>query len=71
MRRRHLAVLAAVILPLSACGAGSPALTKDQAEQALAHYQSVNNQANNGLDGTLLATVEAAPSWRWTARATP
>ncbi len=58
MRRRHLAALAAVALPLSACGSGSPALTRDQAEQVLARYQSVNNQANNNLDGTLLATVE-------------
>jgi hypothetical protein len=58
MRRRHLAALAAVSLSLSACGSGSPALTKDQAEQVLARYQSVNNQANSNLDGGLLSTVE-------------
>ncbi len=58
--RRHLAALAALALPLSACGASSaaPALSRSQAEQVLAHYQSVNNQANGSLDGNLLATVE-------------
>jgi hypothetical protein len=58
--RRQLAVLAALTLPLSACGAAPapPALTKAQAEQVLAHYQSVNNQANGNLDGDLLSTVE-------------
>jgi hypothetical protein len=58
--RRHLAALAALTLPLSACGASSaaPSLTRAQAEQVLAHYQSVNNDANRSLDGNLLATVE-------------
>lgn len=59
--RRQLAALAAVILPLSACGSlgtAHPALTKTQAEQVLTNYQTVNNKANAGLDGNLLATVE-------------
>jgi hypothetical protein len=59
--RRHLAALTAVILPLCACGSlgtTGPAVTKSQAEQVLANYQSVNNRANGDLDGTLLATVE-------------
>jgi hypothetical protein len=58
---RQLVVLTAVILPVSACGSlGSahPALTKSQAEQILANYQSVNNRANGNLDSSLLATVE-------------
>jgi hypothetical protein len=59
--RRHLAALAAVILPLSACGSSSaepPTLSKGQAQQVMANYQSVNNRANAALDGNLLATVE-------------
>jgi hypothetical protein len=59
--RRQLAVLAAVILPVSACGSlqtARPALTKGQAEQVLANYQAVNNRANGALDGELLATIE-------------
>lgn len=59
--RRQLAALAAVILPMSACGSlGSahPAITKTQAEQVLANYQSVNNRANGTMDAHLLATVE-------------
>jgi hypothetical protein len=59
--RRHLAALTAVILPLSACGSSSaepPTLSKGQAEQVLANYQSVNNRANSALDGNLLGTVE-------------
>ncbi len=59
--RRQLAALTAVILPVSACGSlGSahPALTKTQAAQVLANYQSVNNRANGSLDAGLLATVE-------------
>jgi hypothetical protein len=58
---RQLAVLTAVILPVSACGSlGSahPAITKRQAEQVLANYQQVNNRANGDLDTHLLATVE-------------
>jgi hypothetical protein len=59
--RRQLAALAAVILPVSACGSlgtAHPAITKAQAEQVLANYQTVNNRANAALDGNLLATVE-------------
>jgi hypothetical protein len=59
--RRHLAVLTAVLLPLSACGSSSaepPTLSKGQAEQVLANYQSVNNRANSALDANLLGTVE-------------
>lgn len=63
--RRQLAVLTALTLSaslsLSACGtthAAPPALSKEQAQQVLANYQSVNNQANNTLDSGLLATVE-------------
>jgi hypothetical protein len=59
--RRQLAVLAAVILPVSACGSlgtAHPAIAKTQAEQVLANYQRVNNRANAALDGNLLATVE-------------
>ena len=59
--RRQLAALAAVLLPVSACGSlgtAHPALTKTQAEQVLANYQAVNNRANAALDGNLLATVE-------------
>src|ERR1700741_2851020 len=59
--RRQLAALTAVILPVSACGSlgtAHPAITKSQAEQVLAHYQSVNNRANGTMDATLLATVE-------------
>jgi hypothetical protein len=59
--RRQLAALAAVILPVSACaslGTAHPALTKAQAEQVLANYQSVNNRANAELDDNLLATIE-------------
>ncbi|MDN3355607.1 hypothetical protein [Actinomadura sp. DC4] len=58
---RQLAVLTALILPASACGplgTAHPALTKTQAAQILANYQSVNNRANADLDGGLLATVE-------------
>ena len=59
--RRYLAALTAVILPVSACGSlgsAQPALTKSQAEQVLANYQSINNRANGDLDANLLATVE-------------
>jgi hypothetical protein len=57
--RRHLAVLTALILPVSACGTPAhPALSKVQAQQVLANYQSVNNRANAAMDGRLLATVE-------------
>jgi hypothetical protein len=59
--RRQLAALAAVILPVSACGSlgtAHPAITKTQAQQVLANYQTINNRANAALDGNLLATVE-------------
>jgi hypothetical protein len=59
--RRQWAALTAVILPVCACGSlgtAPPAITKSQAAQVLANYQSVNNRANGDLDGTLLATVE-------------
>jgi hypothetical protein len=59
--RRQLAALAAVILPMSACGSlgtARPAIGKGQAERVLANYQAVNNRANGALDGNLLATIE-------------
>jgi hypothetical protein len=59
--RRHLAALTAVILPLCACGhlgTARPAISKSQAEQVLANYQTINNRANAALDGNLLATIE-------------
>lgn len=63
---RHLSALTAataVGLALSACtsspAATAPAVSKSQAAQVLAHYQSVNNQANGTLDGDLLSTVES------------
>ena len=66
--RRHTAVLAALVLTLSACGdsGGEPAarkpaaplLTMNQAQEVLAKYQSVNNQANKALDDRLLASAE-------------
>jgi hypothetical protein len=60
--RRHLAVLTALSLPLSACGMTThPALTKSQAGQVLANYQSVNNRANAAMDAALLGTVETGP----------
>jgi hypothetical protein len=58
---RQLAVLTALILPVSACGSlgtAHPAVTKSQAEQILTNYQSINNRANADLDANLLSTVE-------------
>jgi hypothetical protein len=59
---RHVTVLTASLLALSACGSKpattEPALTKAQAAQVLARYQTVNNRANGGLDADLLASVE-------------
>jgi hypothetical protein len=60
---RHVTVLTASLLALSACGSKpatttAPALSKAQAAQVLARYQTVNNRANGGLDADLLASVE-------------
>lgn len=62
---RHLTVPTALIgtlLALSACGSKDastpPALTKAEAAQVLARYQTVNNQANATLNAGLLAGVE-------------
>jgi hypothetical protein len=71
--RLHPAVLAAFILPLSACSGGSGSsteaaggtsttpLTKAQAQQVLSAYQATNNRANKALNAGLLASAETGP----------
>ncbi|MGH3391009.1 MAG: hypothetical protein ACRDOO_19245 [Actinomadura sp.] len=66
--RLQLAVLAALVLPLSSCGGSgseSPSgttavapLTKAQAQEILSSYQTTNNRANMALDAKLLASAE-------------
>ena len=41
-----------------AAGAGTPAVSKQQAAQVLADYQSANNQANRTLDDSALSSIE-------------
>jgi hypothetical protein len=66
--RLQLAVLAALVLPLSSCGgsgsespggaAAAAPLTKAQAQEILNGYQTTNNRANMALDAKLLASAE-------------
>ncbi|MCW2905023.1 MAG: hypothetical protein JWO67_7288 [Streptosporangiaceae bacterium] len=68
--RLRVAVIAALILPLSSCGgsgakltgaSAAPPLTMGEAQEVLSRYETTNNQANKVLDDRLLASAEMSP----------